>query len=63
MKDRVYLTSWAVSSDYPVVQLVYSDGDFFCVTSADFTRAFGAIINASKEDVYRDFAIKNHLFR
>lgn len=39
-------------------KLFYSDGDCFLVHSKDFHRAFGSIINASKEDAIRDFAIK-----
>ena len=40
------------------VKLVYSDDEIVFVTREDFNRAFGAIINASKEEVIRDFAIE-----
>lgn len=41
-----------------VVELHYSDGDVVTVKYEDYNRALGAIINAEKEDVVRDFAIK-----
>jgi len=40
-----------------VVELKYFDGEIVTVKYEDYNRAFGAIINASKEDVKRDFGI------
>lgn len=55
--ERIYPKDW--SYDGPDrVKLVYSDDEIVFVTREDFNRAFGAIINADKEDVIRDFAIK-----
>lgn len=55
--ERVYLKDW--SYDGPDrVKLIYSDEETLLVSRKDFNRAFGAIINAYKEDVVRDFAIK-----
>lgn len=49
--------SWNVcENDNTVVELHYSD----CIVKvhkSDFDRAFGAIVNAKKQDVIRDFAI------
>jgi hypothetical protein len=57
MKDqRVYLSEWSCQSNNRV-KLVYSDNDVVYVTKEDFDRAFGAIVNAEKDDVIRDFAI------
>lgn len=39
------------------VLLEYHDGEEVFVNRSDFDRAFGTIINASKEDIKRDFAI------
>lgn len=39
------------------VCLEYHDGEEVFVNRSDFDRAFGTIINASKEDIKRDFAI------
>ena len=41
-----------------LVDLIYSDGEIVVVKYEDFNRAFGAILGASKEDVKRDFEIK-----
>ncbi len=41
-----------------VVEPLYNDGDTVTVKYEDYNRAMGAIINAEKEDVIRDFAIK-----
>jgi hypothetical protein len=50
------MSGWAVQSN-GTVAITYPDGDKVIVNAVDFNRAFGAIINASKEDVIRDFAI------
>ena len=55
--ERIYLKNW--NYDGPDrVKLVYSDDEIVFVTREDFNRAFVAIINASKEEVIRDFAIE-----
>ena len=38
---------------------VYSDEDIIYVKKVDFDRAFGAIVNAEKHEIVRDFAIKD----
>ena len=57
MKERIYLSVWVPEGE-DKVKLVYSDDEIVYVTKEDFNRAFGAIINAEKDDVIRDFAIK-----
>ena len=47
--------TWKIEGDIAV--LTYDDGDIVTVKKTDFDRAFGAIINATKEEVIRDFAI------
>lgn len=49
------VSDWAITGD--LVELLYSDGSVVKVKKTDFDRAFGAIINATKEDVLRDFAV------
>ena len=39
------------------VKLTYADGTVLFVRRDDFDRAFGAILNAEKEAVERDYAI------
>lgn len=46
---------WAIDGD--LVDISYPDGSVVKVKKTDFDRAFGAIINATKEDVIRDFAV------
>jgi len=41
-----------------IVELIYSDDEIVVVKYEDYNRAFGVIINASKEEVKRDFEIK-----
>lgn len=55
--ERIYLKNWNYDGS-DRVKLVYSDDEIVFVTREDFNRAFGAIINASKEEVIRDFAIE-----
>ncbi|MDO5123086.1 MAG: hypothetical protein Q4D44_00285 [Eubacteriales bacterium] len=55
--NRIYLADWNYDGDR--VRLVYSDEEVVFVTKVDFDRAFGAIINAEKHEVIRDFAIKD----
>lgn len=47
--------TWKIDGN--VVVLTYDDGDKVTVSKTDFDRAFGAIINATKEAVIRDFGI------
>lgn len=55
MMSRVYITDWKINGDF--VDLTYSDNDNVRVNKTDFDKAFGAIVNTSKEDVVRDFAV------
>ena len=55
MSGETYLIEWEVEKDR--VRMTYNDGETIYVSKSDFDRAFGAILNASKEDVIRDFAI------
>lgn len=56
MDCPVYLTHWSCIDQF--VFLVYSDNTVFSILKSDFDRAFGAIVSGSKEDIYRDFALK-----
>ena len=56
MTERIQLNAWTDMGEK--VQLGYTDGTILYVWKTDFNRAFGAIISASKEEVIRDFAIK-----
>lgn len=47
--------NWEIRGDYAYI--TYSDGETIKVSKAVFNRAFRAIINVSKEDVKRDFAV------
>ena len=47
--------NWAYAGE--VVALFYPDGTTVNVKKTVFDRAFRAIINATKEDVIRDFAV------
>jgi len=47
--------TWEIKGD--IVEFTYDDGDVVKVSKKDFDRAFGAIINATKEAVIRDFGI------
>ena len=55
MSGETYLIEWEVEKDR--VRMTYNDGETIYVSKSDFDRAFGAILNASREDVIRDFAI------
>ena len=54
MRD-VYIEKWNIEGDK--VALNYSDGTTVHVKKTDFDRAFGTIVNATKAEVERDFAI------
>lgn len=53
--EKVFLKDWRIEGDR--VKLEYSDNDKVYITKKDFDRAFGAIVNATKEEVIRDFGI------
>lgn len=55
--NRIYLADWSIDGDR--VKLVYSDEDIIYVKKVDFDRAFGAIVNAEKHEIVRDFSIKD----
>lgn len=55
--NRIYLANWNYDGDR--VKLLYIDKSVLFVSKADFNRAFGAIVNADKYEVVRDFAIKD----
>ncbi|MBQ2389083.1 MAG: hypothetical protein II305_03420 [Clostridia bacterium] len=57
MSERIYLKDWNYEGS-DKIRLVYSDNDVVFVSRTDFDRAFGAIINADKNAIVRDFAIK-----
>jgi len=57
MNERIYLSVWVPEGE-DKIKLVYSDDEIVYVKKEDFNRAFGAIISADKDDVIRDFAIK-----
>lgn len=55
--ERIYMTDWKQDGQY--IDLTYSDNDVVRVTKTDFDRAFGAMLNADKEAVVRDFGLKD----
>ena len=55
MKQRNCLTMWQVEDER--VKLRYQDGSILYVTKKDFDRAFGCIINLTKQECERDFAV------
>lgn len=52
---KTYIDKWEIKGDN--VELTYNDGEVVKVSKNDWDRAFGAIVNAEKADVVRDFAI------
>lgn len=56
-KNRIYLADWNYEDER--VKLLYSDGEIIYVTKEDFNRTTISFINADKEDIIRDFAIKD----
>lgn len=56
------MTKWEILKETnPVrVHLTYDDGQEFNVLKTDFDRAFGAMVNASADDVRRDFEVKEN---
>lgn len=53
------MTAWKIleGTDPVRVHLTYEDGQEYDVLKTDFDRAFGAMVNASSDDVRRDFAL------
>lgn len=56
--EKIYMTDWKQDGQY--IDLTYSDNEIVRVTKTDFDRAFGAIINATKDAVVRDFGLKDN---
>lgn len=56
MTQRNYLTKWARNGER--IRLEFLDGSILYVKKQDFDRAFGCIINLTKEQVQADFAIE-----
>ena len=55
------LKSFDLSAGENVVGVNYSDGETVLVSKKDYDRAFGTMINASKAEVIRDYAIKKEV--
>lgn len=58
MSRRVSIDKYDILADEGLAMLTYTDGAKVYVKKSDFDRAFGAIVNATKEEVIRDFGIK-----
>ena len=56
MTQRNYLTNWERNGES--IRLEFLDGSILYVKKQDFDRAFGCIINLTKEQVQADFAIE-----
>ena len=56
MTQRNYLTKWERTGER--IRLEFLDGSILYVKKQDFDRAFGCIINLTKEQVQADFAIE-----
>lgn len=56
MTQRNYLTKWERNGER--IRLEFLDGSILYVKKQDFDRAFGCIINLTKEQVQADFAIQ-----
>lgn len=54
-EKRIRMRKWNYDGDN--VRLEYTDNTVVYVTKEDFNRAFGSIINSSKEDVIKEFGI------
>ena len=52
---RNCVIDWSYDGDK--VKLTYADGTVLFVRHDDFDRAFGAILNAEKDAVERDYAV------
>ena len=56
MTQRNFLTKWERNGER--IRLEFLDGSILYVKKQDFDRAFGCIINLTKEQVEADFAIE-----
>ena len=56
MTQRNFFTKWERNGER--IQLEFLDGSIMYVKKQDFDRAFGCIINLTKEQVEADFAIE-----
>ena len=56
MTQRNYLTKWERNGER--IRLEFLDGSILYVKKQDFDRAFGCIVNLTKEQVEADFAIE-----
>lgn len=56
MTQRNFLTKWERNGER--IRLEFLDGSILYVKKQDFDRAFGCIINLTKEQVQADFAIE-----
>ena len=56
MTQRNYLTKWERNGER--IRLEFLDGSILYVKKQDFDRAFGCIINLTKEQVQADFEIE-----
>ena len=56
MQKGIHLREWAVTGDQ--VRLLYEDETEVFIRKSDFDRAFGCIVSGKKEDIFRDFAIR-----
>lgn len=56
MTQRNYLTKWERNGER--IRLEFLDGSILYVKKQDFDRAFGCIVNLTKEQVEKDFAIE-----
>ena len=56
MTQRNYLTKWERNGER--IRLEFLDGSILYVKKQDFDRAFGCIINLTKDQVQADFAIE-----
>lgn len=61
MKQRNYLTKWERAGDR--IKLDFLDGTILYISKADFDRAFGCIINLTKDEVEENFAIQGTAVR
>ena len=55
--QKINIVNWHSVAENKV-KIIYNNGDEVLVRKSDFDRAFGAILNAEKDAVIRDFGIK-----
>ena len=56
--NKQIMTNWKKNGN-GTATLIYSDGEKVTVDEKDFDRAFGTLINSTKEEIKRDFAKKS----